>query len=365
MLLSTQNAAFYLMERGWLPPAAVVDGDVTMVEASRRNKNLKVLRNEGPSLFLKQAGQWDPQSMNTLRVEAVVYQLAHSDTPFQALRPLLPRFHGFDSDRHVLVLEALPGAESLHVRQLRENAISPDVARALGAALGGVHREVRADRAAAAVPQGAFHSQPPWILSAAEFAGQPMQGVSGAGLQLFQVLQRYPEFPKLLGELRQGWKVETLIHGDIKWDNFLVATGEDGKHSVHLIDWELADWGDPSWDAGAVLQGFLTSWVSSIQAPGPIAPGEIANFAQLPLAALRPAIRSFWNAYVEALGVDRAEADRRLDRAVRYGAARMVQTAYEFLQFSTEIAGPAVWLLQMSLNLLKDPRRGTVELFAL
>lgn len=364
MLLSTQNAAFYLMERGWLPPAAVVDGDVTMVEASRRNKNLKVLRNEGPALFLKQAGQWDPQSMNTLRVEAVVYQLANSDTPFQALRPLLPAFHGFDPDRHVLVLAALPGAESLHVRQLRENAISPEVARALGAALGGVHRDVRKDRAAAAVPQGTFQAQPPWILSAAEFAGQPVQGVSGAGLQLFQVLQRYPEFPKLLAELRQGWRVETLVHGDIKWDNFLVATGEDGKHSVHLIDWELADWGDPSWDAGAVLQGFLTSWVISIQ-PGVGQGANPADFAQLPLAKLRPAVRAFWNAYVEALGVDRAEADRRLDRAVRYGAARMVQTAYELLQFSHEIAGPAVWLLQMSLNLLKDPRRGTVELFAL
>ena len=50
---------------------------------------------------------------------------------------------------------------------------------------------------------------------------------------------------------------------------------------------------------------------------------------------------------------------------MRYGAARMVQTAYEYLQLQHEIAGPAVWLLQVSLNLLKDPRRGTVELFAL
>lgn len=357
MLLSTQNAAFYLMERGFLPPAAVVDGDVMTVEASRRNKNLKVLRAEGPSLFLKQAGQWDPQSVGTLRVESVIYQLAWAETPFAALRPLLPRCHGFDPDRSVLVLEALSGAESLHVKQLRENALSPQVGAALGAALGSVHREVRADRAAAAVPPGTFRAQPPWILSAAEMAGQPMQGTSAAGLQLFQTIQRYPEFPRLLAELRAGWKIETLIHGDIKWDNFLV-TPEGG---VHLVDWELADFGDPCWDAGAVLQGFLASWVTSIQAP----PGSTADFAQLPLPRLRPAIRAFWRAYVAALGIDAAEADRRLDLAVRYGAARMVQTAYEYLQFSQEIAGPAVWLLQVSLNLLQDPRRGTVELFAL
>ena len=361
MILSTQNAAFYLMDRGWLPPAAVVDGDFMTVEASRRNKNLKVLRAEGPSLFLKQAGQLDPQSVGTLRTEAAVYQLANSqtpETPFAALRPLLPRFHGFDPDRNVLVLEAVSGAESLHVKQLRENAISPDVARAVGTALGTVHREMRADHALPSAPQGTFRTQPPWILSAPEMAGQPLQGVSGAGLQLFQVLHRYPEFPRLLAELRAGWKIETLIHGDVKWDNFLVS--QDGK-SAFLVDWELADFGDPSWDAGAVLQGFLTSWVISIQA----APGTVPDFAQLPLAKLRPAIRAFWSAYVEALGVDRAEADRRLDRAVRYGAARMVQTAYEFLQYSAEIAGPAVWLLQVSQNLLKDPRRGTVELFAL
>jgi hypothetical protein len=357
MLLSTQNAAFYLMDRGYLPPAAVVDGDCRTVEASRRNKNLKVLRAEGPSLFLKQAGQWDPQSVGTLRVESAVYQLANADTPFAALRPLLPRFHGFDPDRNVIVLEAFAGAESLQARQIRENALAPDVARAIGVALGGVHRDLPADRVAASTPEGIFHSQPPWILSAAEMTGHPMTGVSSAGAQLFQVIQRYPEFPRLLAELRAGWRIETLIHGDIKWDNFLVFP--DG--AVRLVDWELADLGDPSWDAGSVLQGFLTSWVTSIQAP----PGSVADFAQLPLARLRPAIRAFWHAYVEALGVDGAEADRRLDRAVRYGAARMVQTAYEYLQFQHEIAGPAVWLLQVSLNLLKDPRRGTVELFAL
>jgi hypothetical protein len=357
MLLSTQNAAFYLMDRGYLPPAAVVDGDCMTVEASRRNKNLKVLRAEGPSLFLKQAGQWDAQSVGTLRVESAVYQLANAETPFAALRPLLPRYLGFDADRNVIVLEALAGAESLHARQVRENALSPDVARAIGVALGGVHRELRAERAAAGAPQGIFRAQPPWILSAAEMTGHPMPGVSGAGAQLFQVIQRYPEFPRLLAELRAGWRIETLIHGDIKWDNFLVLPDGD----VRLVDWELADFGDPSWDAGSVLQGFLTSWVTSIQAP----PGAVADFAQLPLARLRPAIRAFWRAYVEALGIDRAEADRRLDRAVRYGAARMVQTAYEYLQFQHEIAGPAVWLLQVSQNLLKDPRRGTVELFAL
>jgi hypothetical protein len=356
MLLSAQNAAFYLMDRGWLPPAAVVDGDFMAVEASRRNKNLKVLRAEGPSLFLKQSGQWDPQSVATLRTEAAVYQLAHSvppGTPFAALRPLLPRFLGFDPERNVLVLEAVTGAESLHVKQLRENAISPEAARAVGTALGTVHRELRADRIA--VPQGTFRAQPPWILSAPEMAGQPVQGASGAGLQLFQVLHRYPEFPRLLAELRAGWEIETLIHGDVKWDNFLVS--QDGK-SAFLVDWELADFGDPSWDAGAVLQGFLTSWVTAIQT----APGTVPDVL---LAKLRPAIRAFWDSYVAALGVDRAEAGRRLDRAVRYGAARMVQTAYEFLQYSAEIAGPAVWLLQVSQNLLKDPRRGIVELFAL
>ena len=215
-----------------------MDGDCRTVEVSRRNKNLKVLRAEGPSLFLKQAGQWDPQSVGTLRVESAVYQLANAETPFAALRPLLPRFHGFDPDRNVIVLEALAGAESLYARQFRENALAPEVARAIGAALGGVHRELRAERVAASTPEGIFRAQPPWILSAAEMTGHPMPGVSGAGAQLFRAIQRYPEFPRLLAELRAGWRVETLIHGDIKWDNFLVLP--DGAVRLSTGSWPIS-----------------------------------------------------------------------------------------------------------------------------
>ena len=46
------------------------------------------------------------------------------------------------------------------------------------------------------------------------------------------------------------WRAETFIHNDVKWDNFLVyaRAGSRRLTQMKIIDWELANFGDPAWD---------------------------------------------------------------------------------------------------------------------
>ena len=71
-------------------------------------------------------------------------------------------------------------------------------------------------------------------------------------------------------------------------------------------------------------------------------------------AGAQSAIQSLWNGYIEERGL---EEDGLLDRCLRYGAARMIQSAYEYVQFSPQVSSKALDLLKVSEEILKDPTR--------
>ena len=59
------------------------------------------------------------------------------------------------------------------------------------------------------------------------------------------------------------------------------------------------------------------------------------------------------------------DVDILLMRSVRFSAARMVQTAFEQLTSAQKINNHVVALVQVSLNIMKDPEQGACELFGL
>jgi hypothetical protein len=52
-------------------------------------------------------------------------------------------------------------------------------------------------------------------------------------------------------------------------------------------------------------------------------------------------------------------------RAIQYAAARLVQTAFEHLQLSNELAGDVGCLLQVSLNMMMRPHEAAVFLLGI
>jgi hypothetical protein len=60
-----------------------------------------------------------------------------------------------------------------------------------------------------------------------------------------------------------------------------------------------------------------------------------------------------------------AEAETWLARAVQMGAARVLQTVLEYLQGGEQMTGGVVNLLQISLNMLRDPARAAHGLLSI
>jgi len=317
-----------------------------------------VLRRRSPGFFLKQARSRSSANTLTLEREAKCYELAARHPRFGAMAALMPRCHHWDAAGTILVLEMLPDAENLWEHHQRQGRFPLDIAALQGDKLGTYHRQAEPLLPTLEELQ-LFEKRLPWILSIHETHPQYLSQMSQGNAQLLQILRDNPGLTRAL---------DALLHGDVKWENLLLYR-EPGRErplehppehpetppDIRIIDWEMADIGDECWDAGAILQAYLSFWIFSL----PLSPG--VNLEQAAAASpfkgedMQAALATFWTRYATARGFNRASSRRYLERCMACAGARMVQTAYEGIQQTPQITPQALCQLQMSMNILRDP----------
>jgi len=363
MVVTTSNLVYYLIDRGLVAADSVVDGDYMVAETSRRNRNFKIIRRRHPSYFVKQIETWDPHAIATLQCEARCYWLAQNLAAFAPLSPFLPKYYAFDQSRNILIVELLQQGEDLTEYHRRLARFPAEAARRVAEALAVCHRIAPAREEAG---NSGFPRKVPWILTADQLTADTFAAMSRAHSQVMAIVRQYPEFQQSLQALRSPWSFDSFIHGDVKWDNFVVEPANgDGELRLKIVDWELADWGDPCWDVGAIFQAYLSFWIFSMPAGADAEPSELVTRAQYPLEAMQPAIREFWRTYLEESRMEARSVQELLERSVMCGAARMIQTAYEAMSYSTGISASIVCLLQLSLNVLTQPQEAIHDLLGL
>ena len=360
-ILSQQEIVEYLLRRDLISPQAIVEEGLTIIDMSRRNRNVQVVRERGPSYLLKQA--LTPDAVFTLRNEASLYDMFWSGQGHDRLCAFLPQYHAYDQAQDVLVLELVPNAKTLREVHSARRQFSKTLAARLGEALAALHTDDNA-RASVANRELKLPTGAPWPFSLHRPSPAVFKDVSSANVQLVKTLQQFADFGSHLDELRNAYQPTSLIHGDVKWDNCLAvpANGSGRRTQLKLVDWELSSLGDPCWDVGAVFSEYLSFWVSSIPITGTDPPEEFIQLARFPLERTQPAMRSFWHAYERGIGLDRAASIERLVRSVRFCAVRLIQTSFEQLQMSTQLTGNIVSLLQLTLNMLRRPEEAAVHL---
>jgi hypothetical protein len=356
MHLTPANLAYFLMDRGLLGAEEIVSGRLSVIDASRRNRNFKVIRGGAPGLFVKQMRDMQTDAMLTLKREAACYELAR-DVP--ALSRLMPRLIRYDESRHTLVMELLPEAESLLAYHGRNKGFPVEIGRMLGEGLGVYHSQAGAllenDKL-----KDLLQRYPPVILTLSRGGHTALGQFGRIGPVISALLQQHKDFEVLLDALGGEWRFDSLIHGDMKWDNVLVFPAGDGL-DFRIADWEMADFGDAAWDVGAVLQSFLSTWIMSMPIASGMPPEAYVGMAAQPFEAMRPVLKAFWRTYAATRGFDEAQKQRELERCMRFGAARLVWSAIEQRMYVSQVDPAAAALLQVSLNVLKDPPRAVKD----
>jgi hypothetical protein len=367
MLMDYEDIVDYLLTQELVFAENIVSNDLIIADASRRNSNVIISRDADPCYFLKQETRdhvGAGRRVGSVAYEAEIYHLLGSLDGDRELSPYLPRYDRYDGQQRILIIEGIPRSISLAEYQYRHARVYKRFAGMLGKALATLHNITAANKEylekIAGIPTGL-----PWIF----YLDQPNLWIylnsSAANLEFVRILQQSSDLSAQLKQLRGKWQAESLIHGDLKWDNCILSLSSTSRPraGIKIIDWELAQIGDPCWDVGAIFCGYLAFWLSSIPISGETPPDQFLSLARFPLNNIQSAIRVFWKTYSKGINIATPEPSDRILRATQYAGLRLVQTAYERLQNEASITPLDIYAIQLCTNILLRPMEAAVQLF--
>ncbi len=364
MLLTVDTVAARLLALGLLDPEDLLSGDLEITTINRRNRNL-LITSRGEANYLVKQGVWpSDEGDRTLLNEARVYAYCFQPARAHLFGAFMPRVVRAAPEENMLIISLFKGAATLwKYYQLRTVEHFPvATVSAVGKLLRQFHNLGSAESVAADPALGHLRVAAPFVVNLAEPELRMVGYLTPGAFQIMQKIQAEPVMLAALHQMRTTWQASSLIHGDIKMDNFLVldpnAAHAEGSDQVRLIDWELAQLGDPAWDVAGVLQDFVFWWVSSMPLDDRAVPNPAAC-AAFPAAIMQAGARAFWHGYCQHDPATKA----RLPHVVNFVACRLLQTAYEFACHYNELPRLATMLLRVAHHLLANPAQGVLDLF--
>jgi hypothetical protein len=363
-MISRNEVAGHLMVRGLLSAEAIVDGRVRVVDASRRNYNCQVISDGGPSYFVKQQGSHSTLvsgMAGTVAYEAAVLSLLHTSAHDRKLNQYLPRLIDYDAISGALVLESIPNAENLRHYHVRIGRIPVWAAEAIGKALGTLHAHGARLRLTSTAT---LSEHKPEVFSLNPPTLELLRATSAGNTALIAFIQRFPQLGAMVQVVGRSWRADQLIHGDPRWDNWLLRRANGRRPRLTLVDWELASMGDPGWDVGSVFGEYLASWILSIPSLPGVPLDRAVLHATCTLEQVQPAMRRFWEEYSRARGLDPAGTLGRTEllRALCFTAAKLIHVGSELMHRAHELTSSVGALLQVASNLLADPEEAAAQL---
>jgi hypothetical protein len=369
-ILTVDNVADFLLDRRLIDASWIIDGPLKIRSLARRNRNLVIVGPGSTGFLIKQPYDNAEGGLETLRREAMFHGFCRDEPAADLMAEVIPRLVDRDLDEAILVFELIPDVVTLLslLEHPSRRGIAVEAAYGFGQVLGTFHRIFRAidldDPARPWLsrdPPLLFDLHRPKVIRRGRF--------SRAVCEVLRDIQKSERLGDGLDGLRGLWRPETVIHADIKFDNVLVrpdsASPESDAIELWIADWELVQVGDPAWDLAGALQDLLVTWVRSMPLDESLGDEALFARASLPLAEVQGIARALWSGYRDESGLDPAEAEGFLLRAVKFSAARLLQSACEMSWFEDRVLAVSAMLLRLGEDLLMEPEHGQVILYGI
>lgn len=360
--LTLETIVPYLLENQLVSARDVVEGNFTIQDRSRRNRNFAARTGEeGRGLLVKQAGSFhDAHAVATVRIEAALTRSLAEEAAFEDVRDAAPEFVHYDRERHVLVTALIEPATSMTKfhQNLGKPVFPADSADAAASVLARFH-DAASDAARAGLMPFLGHDIPfAWKIG--EWCSGPRTRDAAINEREYATLVRGMRFWKRVPAMQARWlKQDGVVHGDPRWDNLLLTAGE-GAHgglNVRLIDWEFAGRGDPTWDATFYLAEHLRFWLWSARGKPGRGLEDVEKRATFKLPRAHAGARRFWRSYARARRWSPAARARAFARLREFLPFHLALFGYEGVHGSRDLPAPCRAAAEMAVLADEDPDR--------
>lgn len=211
-------------------------GVSNLVFRAQRPGDCLVLKQPLAKLDVEDDWPADPDRVHNEATAARTYQRIIQASGIEDIRVPAIRFE--DRSDHVIGMECAPEEASMWKRMLLQRQVEPDIGANLGRMLGRVHSRT----AFTGWGRDEFSSQQPFI----QLRIDPYHRTTA---------ERHPEVAgPIHREVERILKVHRcLVHGDYSPKNILVERRADGHRRLWILDFEVAHWGDPAFDAAFMM----------------------------------------------------------------------------------------------------------------
>jgi thiamine kinase-like enzyme len=356
MQLTPETVYQYLHKRQLIDEDAVIKGHFMVHPVNTRNTILKIIVKPENSLFVKQMEK-DMIADGLFRREINAYTLLKNNTEFSSIAAHVPKLLDHDEDHNIMVTELLYNAKNLYEHYMLTKNFDLNLARGQAAILSACHVVTDAQTDTSMFPKAL-----PWVLQLDQYNADQFFVNNEASTSIIQLIKENYVLQNTLINLAVSWNYTHFIHGDIKWINFMAIPNESG-FTQKLIDWELADIGDPMWDVAGLMQSYISVWLlgfdnnnpAGYQLPEYMQPYDIKN--------TQSSAQAFLYEYMAIQNYPQSSYSAILIRMIQLTAARIIQTSLEGITYNSKIEANSMRCIQLAFNIMNDPFTALKELF--
>ncbi|MGB8702802.1 MAG: aminoglycoside phosphotransferase family protein [Thermosynechococcaceae cyanobacterium] len=345
-----------------------------------KNFNLLVKLIGGQSLLVKQERVTSvSKNRQDLWHEWHICQFFQSLPDLDSLQSLTSDAILYDSDRAILVVRYFDQYRDLgHFYEDRQHQVFPTaIAAVLGKTLAEIHcttfdTELYKDfltRTSYTSTQNRVRV--PRFLRGLERIGPGLfSDTSIDAIDFWRLYQRYESLHSAMTDIYQKFDPCCLTHNDLNLWNILVhnnwdahSQGNLSEPMVRLIDWEFFAWGDPAYDLGMLLSGYLKIWLKSLVLSRAVPITTALKLATTPLELLQPSMGALLKTYIEFFPAILERHPNFLIRVVQFAGLVLIKKLQGKIEHLSHFDNTCICTLQVAKTLVCSPEKSILSVF--
>lgn len=285
-----------------------------------------------------------------------------------------------DEANSILVLRYLADYADLEGTGALSQAITPDVAAAVGMTLAAIHcatyrRDDYLTRLRKSVDYQAIDRVPNFSHGLDPITPEIFGQVTTDGLRFYELFQRHGELGRAIAHLSRSVIPCCLVHNDLKFSNILLYVGQPKdlphtgrKPAIRLIDWERWRWGEPALDLGSLVAAYLKLWLKSLVVAPDLDVAASLRLATVPLEQVQPALvalmRGYGARFPQVLDAFASETEW-LTRVMQFAGLALIESLQARLHYLEPFGNGEICLLQVAKTLLCSPEASVQTVFGM